>query len=171
MTIAEILLQDFDAEMKGTRTTLERIPDSEDKRDFKCHDKSMPMGRLAMHVATLPLFGKYILTDPDMDMANPRHSRIDLVLKSREDLLSHFDSSAAACRAALTAATDADLQQPWKFSFGDKLISNMTRFATYRSIFFNHLIHHRAQLGVYLRLNDLPVPALYGPSADDSMGF
>ena len=171
MTIAEILLQDFDTEMKGTRTTLERIPDSEDKRDFKCHPKSMPMGRLAMHVATLPLFGSYILTDPGMDMAKPLHPHFELVMKSREDLLSHFDSSAAACRAALAAATDEQLSAHWKFSFGDKLISDLPRSATYRGMFFNHLIHHRAQLGVYLRLNDLPVPPLYGPSADDSMGF
>jgi uncharacterized damage-inducible protein DinB len=167
MTIAEILLQDFDHEIAGTRTTLERIP--ADKPDFKCHDKSMPMGRLAVHVATLPRFGTTILTTPSMDLATTQFPT--LTFESREKLLSDFDALAAEARAALAKSSDADLQQPWKFSFGDKVISNMPRSATYRSMFFNHLIHHRAQLGVYLRLNDLPVPPLYGPSADDSMGF
>lgn len=167
MTIAEILLQDFDTEMKGTRTTLERIP--ADKPDFKCHDKSMPMGRLAVHVASLPRFGIAILTTSGMDLATTTFPT--LVFESREKLLETFDTLAAEARAALVKSSDADLEQPWKFSFGDKVISNMARSATYRGLFFNHLIHHRAQLGVYLRLNDLPVPPLYGPSADDRMGF
>jgi len=167
MTIAEILLQDFDQEMAGTRTTLERIP--ADKPDFKCHDKSMPMGRLAVHVASLSRFGTTILTTPGMDLATTQFP--SLVYESREKLLETFDSLAAEARAALVKSSDSDLQQLWKFSFGDKLISNIPRSASYRSMFFNHLIHHRAQLGVYLRLNDLPVPPLYGPSADDSMGF
>lgn len=167
MTIAEILLQDFDHEMQGTRTTLERVPAN--KPDFKCHDKSMPMGRLAVHVATLPRLGTTILTTPGMDLATTKWPT--LVFESTEKLLADFDAIAAETRAALVKSTDSDLQQPWKFSFGDKLITNAPRSAAYRSMFFNHLIHHRAQLGVYLRLNNLPVPPLYGPSADDSMGF
>jgi uncharacterized damage-inducible protein DinB len=167
MTIAELLLQDFDTEMQGARTTLERIPET--NPDFKCHDKSMPMGRLAVHVATLPRFGTAILTTPGMDMATTQWPA--LTFESREKLLAEFDKLAAEARAALANASDADLQQPWKFSFGDKIISNAPRSRAYRSMFFNHLIHHRAQLGVYLRLNDVPVPPLYGPSADDRMGF
>lgn len=167
MTIAEILLQDFDHEMAGTRTTLERIP--ADKPDFKCHDKSMPMGRLAVHVATLPRFGIAILTTPGMDLATTKFPT--LTYETPEKLLAEFDALAAEARAALVKSSDADLQQNWKFSFGDKLIADVPRSAIYRSLFFNHLIHHRAQLGVYLRLNNLPVPPLYGPSADDSMGF
>lgn len=169
MTIAEILMQDFDHEMKSTRTTLERIP--EDKPDYKPHVKSMAMGRLAMHVATMPLFGKYILTTPGMNLAEGNLPRADLTFTTREHLLTTFDTSAAATRAALAASSDEDLQARWKFSFGDKVISDLPRSATYRGMFFNHLIHHRAQLGVYLRLNDIPVPATYGPSADDNMGF
>ncbi len=169
MTIAEILMQDFDHEMKSTRTTLERIP--EDKPDYKPHEKSMPMGRLAMHVATLPLFGKYIMTTPGMDLANPSQPRADLTWKSREHLLKTFDQGVAELRSALAGASDEDLQKTWKFSFGDRAISEEKRSATYRGMFINHLIHHRAQLGVYLRLNDVPVPATYGPSADDRMGF
>ncbi|HZY64025.1 MAG TPA: DinB family protein [Edaphobacter sp.] len=167
MTIAEILLQDFDNEMKGTRTTLERVP--VDKPDFKCHDKSMPLGRLAMHVATIPRFATAILTTPSMDLATTKFPL--LTLESREQLLAIFDELAAQAREALAKSSDADLQQKWKFSFGDKVIADVPRSAIYRGLFFNHLIHHRAQLGVYLRLNDIPVPALYGPSADDTLGF
>jgi uncharacterized damage-inducible protein DinB len=167
MTIAEILLQDFDTEMKGARTTLERIPES--NPEFKCHDKSMAMGRLAVHVSTLPRLGITILTTPGMDMAT--HKWPDMTFVSREKLLADFDALTAEARAALAKSSDADLQQNWKFSFGDKVISNSPRSVSYRNMFFNHLIHHRAQLGVYLRLNDVPVPPLYGPSADDRMGF
>ena len=167
MTIAEILLQDFDNEMRGTRTTLERVP--VDKPDFKCHDKSMPLGRLAMHVATLPRFGIAILTTPSMDLATTKFP--PLQLESREQLLAQFDVLSAEARAALVKSSDEHLQQNWKFSFGDKVIADVPRSAIYRGLFFNHLIHHRAQLGVYLRLNNLPVPPLYGPSADDTMGF
>ncbi|MHB1700981.1 MAG: DinB family protein [Acidobacteriaceae bacterium] len=169
MTIAEVLMQDFDNEMKSTRTTLERIP--EDKPDYKPHEKSMAMGRLAMHVAYLPMFGKYVLTTPGMDIASPTAPRPDLTFTTREHMLKAFDESAAAARAALAATSDEDMQAHWKFSFGDRVITDMPRSATYRGVFFNHLIHHRAQLGVYLRLNDVPVPATYGPSADDRMGF
>jgi uncharacterized damage-inducible protein DinB len=167
MTIADTLLQDFDAEMKNTRTTLERIP--EDKPEYKCHDKSMPMGRLAVHVATLPRFGSTIVSTDEMDMAT--RSFPTLTFESRKKLLEEFDAAAAELRGHLAKATDEQMQKNWKFSFGDKVISNSPRVVAYRTMFFNHLIHHRAQLGVYLRLNDLPVPPLYGPSADDRMGF
>ena len=167
MTIAEILLQDFDNEMKGTRTTLERIPEA--NPDFKCHEKSMPMGRLAVHVATLPRFGTTILTTDSLDLATEKWPNMDFV--SRQKLLADFDELAAKARSALASATDEDLKKHWKMSWGDKPIVDAPRAILYRTMFFNHLIHHRAQLGVYLRLNDVPVPPLYGPTADDSMGF
>jgi uncharacterized damage-inducible protein DinB len=165
MTTAEILLQDYDAEIAGTRRVLERIP--EDLPDFKCHDKSMPLGRLAMHVATLPIFGKTILTTPGMDMANPNHKFPDNTFRTRDITVATFDAAAADARAALAGLSDADLATPWTFSFGDHVISNAPRSLSYRQFFFNHLLHHRAQLSVYLRLNDIPVPGLYGPSADE----
>ena len=167
MTIAEILLQDFDTEMKGTRTTLERIP--EDKPDFKCHDKSMPMGRLAAHVATLPRFGITMLTTNEMDLAAAKFP--PLVFESREKLLADFDALAAEARAALANSSDEHLQKNWKMSWGANVIADAPRSVLYRTMFFNHIIHHRAQLGVYLRLNDQPVPPLYGLSADDRTGF
>jgi uncharacterized damage-inducible protein DinB len=165
MTIAEILLQDFDIEISNTRRTLERVP--EGKNDFKCHDKSMPLGKLAMHCATLPLFGYYLLEDDSMDIAAPKRPHVPLVFTTSEAALTQLDESAAKCRASLTAASDEHLSQPWKFSYGEQLISNNPRSLCFRQMFFNHLVHHTAQLGVYLRLNDIPVPSLYGPSADE----
>jgi uncharacterized damage-inducible protein DinB len=165
MRAAELLLQDFDSEMSNTRRTLERVPD--DKRDYKPHEKSMPMGRLAMHCATMPLFGFYMIEDEGMDLATTKRQRADLTFKSREDCLCQFDENSARCRAALAGANDQALAAQWRFSFGDQLISNDARSLCFRRMFFNHLIHHVAQLGVYLRLNGIPVPALYGPSADE----
>jgi uncharacterized damage-inducible protein DinB len=165
MTTAELLLQDFDIEMAMTRRVLERIP--EDNPDFKCHEKSMPLGKLAMHVATLPIFGKTILTTPALDMASPGHKFPDMTFRTRDITLATFDASANEARAALVACSDAELAAPWKFSFGDQVISNSPKSLAYRHMCFNHLIHHRAQLGIYLRLNDIPVPGLYGPSADE----
>ena len=165
MTTSQLLLEDFDTEMAGTRKLLERIP--EDQPDYKPHDKSMPCGRLAMHVAHLPVFAKYILTEPGMDLANNKLAFPDLNFRTRDAMLADFDAAAAETRKLLAAASDTDLATPWKFSFGDQVILNESRSKTYRLMFFNHLIHHRAQLGVYLRLNNLPVPGLYGPSADE----
>ncbi|WP_263381578.1 DinB family protein [Granulicella arctica] len=167
MTTAAILLQDFDVEMQNTRTTLERIP--EDRSDFKPHIKSMPCGRLAAHVSQLPRFGISILTTDELNMANWSFPK--LVFESREKLLADFDALAAEARSHLAAAPDDYMQKNWKLAWGDKVIADAPRSLLYRTMFFNHLIHHRAQLGVYLRLNDLPVPPLYGPSADDTLGF
>ena len=167
MTIAEILLQDYDIEISNTRRTLERVP--EGKNDWKCHDKSMQLGKLAMHCATMPRFGSYIILDEGMDMANSQRPHVSLIFKSREDCLRHLEESAKACRDAIAGASDEHLSAPWRFSFGEHVISNNPRSLTFRQMCFNHLIHHTTQLGVYLRLNDIPVPALYGPSADEQM--
>jgi uncharacterized damage-inducible protein DinB len=168
MTTAELLLQDYNIEMASARRVLERIP--EDQPDFKCHDKSMPLGKLAMHVATLPNFGKTILTTAGLNMADPDHKWPDQTFSTRDHALATFDATSKECWAALAASSDATLAEPWKFSFGDHVISDSPRSLAYRHMFFNHLLHHRAQLGVYLRLNDIPVPGLYGPSADEPFG-
>ena len=164
MTTAEILLQDYDHEMAGARRVLERIPDNP---EYKCHEKSMPLGRLAMHVATLPAFGKTILTTPGMNMADPNQKFPDNTWSNRETALATFDANVAAARAALASLSDAQLAESWKFAFGDYVIANNPRSLAYRQFFFNHFLHHRAQLSVYLRLNDIPVPGLYGPTADE----
>jgi uncharacterized damage-inducible protein DinB len=165
MTIAEILLQDFDIEISNTRRTLERVP--EGKNDWKCHDKSMPLGKLAMHCATITMFGYYILVDDGMDMANSKRPHMSLEFTTRENALKQLDECSSKCRAALATASDEHLAAPWRFSYGDQLISHNPRSLSFRGMCFDHLIHHTAQLGVYLRLNDIPVPALYGPSADE----
>lgn len=167
MTTAELLLREFDAEMRGTRTTLERIPNV--PPDYKPHGRSTACGRLAVHVATLCRFGTTILTTDAMDMATQKFPPI--IFESREKLLADFHAVSSELRGHLAGATDEQLGQKWKFSFGEKVIAHEPRSLLYRTMFFNHLIHHRAQLGVYLRLNDEPVPALYGPSADDTLGF
>ncbi len=165
MTIAEVLLLDYDIEISNTRRTLERVP--EDKSGWVPHTKSMPIGRLAMHCATLPLFGLYVIEDDSMDLAKPIRPHVPLVFTTRDECLRHLDESAAKCRAALETADDEAMVRPWRFSFGEHLILNTPRAVAFRQMCFNHLVHHTSQLGVYLRLNDAPVPALYGPSADE----
>ncbi len=167
MPINELLLVEFDEEMKKTRTALERVP--VDKKDFAPHAKSMPLGKLAPHVAQLAGFGLTILTTPELDFS--KSSMKPLPFESAAQLVSAFDEGAAKVRAALKNTPDQAWTQPWKLSFGGKPIFSGTRFLAYRQMFLNHLVHHRAQLGVYLRLNEKPVPATYGPSADDTLGF
>ena len=167
MPISELLLSEFDEEMKKTRATLERVP--EDKKDFTPHAKSMPLGRLAPHVAELSGFGVTVLTTPELDFSTGSYK--PMPFESSAQLVKAFDEGAARARAALKSTSDEAWTQPWKLSFGGKTVFSGSRFLAYRQMFLNHLVHHRAQLGVYLRLNDKPVPATYGPSADDTMGF
>jgi uncharacterized damage-inducible protein DinB len=167
MPINELLLLEFDVEMKKTRTALERVP--ADKKDFVPHPKSMPLGKLAPHVAQLAGFGLTILTTPEYDFS--KGSIKPLPFESTEQLAKALDEGAAQVRAALEATPDAAWKENWKLSFQGKTIFEGSRFLAYREMFLNHLVHHRAQLGVYLRLNEKPVPATYGPSADDTMGF
>jgi uncharacterized damage-inducible protein DinB len=167
MQIGKLMLPEFDDEMQKTRTMLERVP--ENKPDFKPHAKSMPLGKLAAHVARLPEFATMILEEPSCDIAARKMK--PLTLESRQQLLAGFESAARQAREAIGKATDADWEQKWRLSFQDKTIFDSPRFLAYRTMFLNHLVHHRAQLGVYLRLNEIPLPATYGPSADDTMGF
>jgi hypothetical protein len=167
MSIGELLLPEFDAEMKVTRITLERVPF--DKQGFTPHAKSAPLEKLAPHVAELPNFGLTILTTPELAFGTgPSRPRPTFDLA---DMLKFFDEGAAKTRAALKDISDKAWTETWKLSFQGKPIFSGQRFLAYRQMFLNHLVHHRAQLGVYLRLNDIPLPATYGPSADDRMGF
>jgi uncharacterized damage-inducible protein DinB len=167
MPFSELLLPELDEEMKKTRITLERVP--ADKMDFAPHAKSMPLGKLAPHVAQLAGFGLIILTTPELDFS--KGSVKSLPFESSAQLLQAFDEGAVKVCAALQATPDEAWKENWKLSFQGKSIFEGQRFLAYRQMFLNHLVHHRAQLGVYLRLNDRPVPATYGPSADDKMGF
>ena len=165
--IRDLLLLEFNEEAKKTRALLERVPM---KPDFKPHDKSMPLGKLAPHVAELAGFGLTILTTPEFDLSTGG-SRPRPPFESPEQLAKAFDDGAAKVREALNNTPDEAWTQPWKLSLQGKPIFSGSRFLAYRQMFVNHLVHHRAQLGVYLRLNDTPLPATYGPSADDRMGF
>jgi uncharacterized damage-inducible protein DinB len=167
MPISKLLLPEFDEEMKKTRITLERVP--ADKADFAPHPKSMPLGKLAPHVAQLAGFGLSILTTPQVDFSKGSYKPIPF--ESPAQLVSVLDEGAAKVRSALVQLSDEAWNQNWKLLFQSKPIFDGQRFLAYRQMFLNHLVHHRAQLGVYLRLTGRPVPAIYGPSADDTLGF
>jgi uncharacterized damage-inducible protein DinB len=166
MTIAESLLPEFDMEMTTTRKTLEAVPT--EKFAFTPHEKSMPMGKLANHVAELPTFASLTIQTDTLDIApvdGPPYAPSDL--QTQEELLAFFDKNVLEARAALAGASDEALHADWSFAAGGEILMTMPRIASIRTWTMNHLIHHRAQLGVYLRLNDIPVPKVYGPTADD----
>jgi uncharacterized damage-inducible protein DinB len=163
MSIAEVLLLDFDCEIASTRRTLERIPETQP--EWKPDEKSMAIGRLALHVARLPQFCTRILTTRELNMANEKFPEI--IFESTAHLISELELTAAEAKSHLAAASDEELNKNWRLSFGDRVVVDAPRMVLYRTMFFNHLVHHRAQLGVYLRLLKIPVPGLYGPSADE----
>ena len=165
-TISQLLLPEFDSEIKKTRTVLERVPS---QPDFTPHAKSMPMGKLAAHVAQLAGFGLTVLTMPELDFSKSSYK--PLQFESSSQLVGVLDDGASKVRIALAGTADDVWNQDWKLSFQGQQIFNGPRFQAYREMFLNHLVHHRAQLGVYLRLTGQPVPGTYGPSADDTMGF
>lgn len=167
MSISELLIPEFDAEMQKTRAMLERVP--YDKKGYAPHEKSMPLDKLAPHVAELTDFGLTILTTPGLDFGNQGNRPRPPF--EQAGLLKFFDEVAAKARAALKEIPDKAWTENWSLSFQGKPIFSGERFLAYRQMFLNHMVHHRAQLGVYLRLNDKPLPATYGPSADDRMGF
>jgi|ERR1019366_1634335 uncharacterized damage-inducible protein DinB len=165
--ISELLLTEFDEEMKKTRTTLERVP--ADRPDFSPHPRSMLLGKLAPHVAELPAFGLIILTTPELDFAKGSFKPVPM--ESGAQLASVLDDGAAKTRAALVSVPDDAWNDNWKLTMQGKALFEGSRFLAYRQLFLNHIVHHRAQLGVYLRMNEKKVPAIYGPSADDTLGF
>ena len=162
MPISQALLPEFDQEMAGTRKTLERVP--EDKFGWKPHEKSMALGRLAHHLAEIPGWAKPTLEQDSLDFSGPYQPP---PVGTREQILELFDKNVAEARALIGAASDERLAQPWSLSSNGKTLFTMPRAAVLRGMIISHMIHHRAQLGVYLRLNEAPVPALYGPSADE----
>jgi len=162
MGLVDSLLPEFDHEMTTTRKVLERVPD--DRFDWKPHAKSFSMGQLAQHVATIPMWGAVTLNQSELDLG--RDQRMDPVT-TRAAVLSMFDQHVASTRNALSATADAALMVPWSLKRGTQTIFTMPRVGVWRSFVMSHLIHHRAQLALYLRLNDIPVPSMYGPSADE----
>ena len=166
MAISESLLPEFDHEMANTRKTLERVP--EGKSDWKPHAKSMAMGGLATHVGNIPTWANYTIDQDSLDLAPGGEPLPQTpVANSTAELLTTFDENVANARAAIASASDAEFFKPWTLMNNGNTILTMPKVAVLRSFVMNHLIHHRAQLGVYLRLNDIAVPSIYGPSADE----
>jgi uncharacterized damage-inducible protein DinB len=164
MMIRDALLPEFDQETATTRRLIERIPD--DKLSFKPHPKSMDMATLATHLSEMTSWAVDTIEKDSFDLAgfDPAARRI---AASRAELLERFDKAVANARAALAKAEDGQLMQPWSLKSGEKVFFTMPKVVVLRSFVFNHCVHHRGQLSVYLRLNDIPVPAMYGPSADE----
>jgi len=168
MPISESLLYEFDHEMANTRKMLERVPD--DRLEWRPHTKSWNMGALATHIAFLAGWSVDTIHTDSLDFAPPGEPPVrNPEASSRADLLAMFDRNVAATRAAISGASDEHLMKPWTLLAGGHEIFTMPRTVVLRSFVMNHGIHHRAQLGLYLRLNDIPVPGMYGPSADESM--
>ena len=165
MALKDVLLPEYDQEMKITRKLLERVPEAE--LAWKPHSKSMTMGRLAGHLVELPSFAGAILDNNSYDIASGGPSRPEL--KTRQELLAAFDAGVAATRANIASRTDADLLSAWSLKKGGETMFTLPKAAVLRTFLFNHVIHHRGQLSVYLRLKEVPVPAIYGPSADEKM--
>jgi len=162
MAIKDGLLVEYDHEMGTTRKLLERIPD--DKLAWQPHAKSMSLAGLATHLSNLPNWGATILSDLSFDLAEAPPS-LD-AKGSRAEILAAFDAASGRTRAALDK-TDAELTAPWSLRRGSHEIFTLPRAAAFRTFVLYHVVHHRGQLSVYLRLNDVPVPAIYGPSADE----
>lgn len=166
MAIRDAFLPEFDHEMATTRKTLERVPEA--NTDWKPHDKSMSMGRLAGHLAELPSLVPLALERDSMDFRPPgAPPRQPNVMSTRAKLLEDFDKNVAAARGAIAKSSDDDLKKIFTLQAGGKTIFSLPRTAALRSFVMNHVIHHRGQLSVYLRLNNVPVPSIYGPSADE----
>jgi uncharacterized damage-inducible protein DinB len=165
--ITELLLAELEREAVGTRRALERVPEGQE--DWKPHEKSMPLGYLAGLVATMPgwIAAMIELDELDVTAAGEYKTRS---LGTRRELLEAFDKAVGKARAALAATTDEHLMTSWKMLAGGHVVSEQPRYVAIRDGALNHLAHHRGQLTVYLRLNDAPVPALYGPTADEK-GF
>ncbi|MFN7925193.1 MAG: DinB family protein [Bryobacteraceae bacterium] len=166
MALSELLLPEFDQEMAATRRVLDRIEDA--KFDFKPHPKSMSMGKLASHIAELTGWATAVLEGESFEVAPVGGPPMTPFLAaSKAEVLARFDAGVTAGHAALAKASDAELTANWSLLNGGRAMFTLPRMVTLRNFVFNHTVHHRAQLGVYLRLNDIAVPSIYGPSADE----
>jgi uncharacterized damage-inducible protein DinB len=166
MSISDLLLPEYDHEIAVTRAVLERVPD--DRGEWKPHPKSFPMGHLAQLVARLPGWAPMMMDRTELDImptSGPKFPGYSF--EKTATLLAEFDRNAAAGRSALAAASAEAFQVPWTLKKSGAVVTTQSRYQMLRSMVLNHLVHHRAQLGMYLRLVDLPVPSMYGPTADE----
>jgi len=163
MQLSQLLIKELDREAISTRKLLQCIPDAQP--DWKPHLKSFPLNQLGSHIAELPKFMMWILELDELEMSTLAGARA--VFNTSAEMLQHFDRHTADGRAMLEGASDEHLMQSWTFRAGERIIARETRYDSIRSWMMNHQIHHRGQLSVYLRLLDVPIPGMYGPSADD----
>ena len=165
MAIAESILPEFDHETATTRTLLERVP--AERAEWQPHVKSMSLGSLAMHIASLPNWATVTLERTEFDTNPPGGPRITTpAYESAARLLQIYDANVSAARALLARTTDGEFMVQWTLKSGGKSMFSMPRIAVFRSFVLNHAVHHRGQLSVYLRLLDVPLPNIYGPTAD-----
>jgi len=165
VSLSSSFLGEFEHEMANTRKTLERVPT--DKLAWQPHAKSMTLGRLASHISEMPVWAVRNIQMPEYDFATGGLLRTDL--PSTQEIVEAFDKNVAAARDAISGASDEVLRENWTLRRGDRVVFAMPRLAVLRSMVLNHTIHHRGQLTVYLRLQDVPLPGLYGPSADEGL--
>lgn len=166
MNVSQTLLPEFDHEMRTTRAVLARVPERD--ADWRPHPKSMTLGQLASHVTNIVRLGAGVFELPELDLASADAARYAAPkFETAAGLLEQFDANAALARAALSAARDEDMRTVWTLRSGEHKILALPRAAAYRSFVLSHLIHHRGQLSVYLRLRDVPLPPIYGPTADE----
>lgn len=162
MKISEMLLPEFDDEMAKTRQILECVP--EDKMAWKPHAKSMSLGRLASHVAELPGWGGFIINQERLDLTPDMKP---FLAGTKAELMGAADANVKATHDAIAGAGDEHLGKMWIFTYAGHKVLELPRVVALRNMVFSHLIHHRGQLSVYLRLLDVPIPGMYGPSADE----
>ncbi len=164
--LSTLLLPELEAELGKTRKMLEYVPDG--YNDFKSAEKSMLLSRLAGHTAELAGLIAVILTTPEIDMGTPSDPRRILRMETQAKLLADYNEMAAAALEAVRNSTDEAWEQTWKVARKGVPAFAFTRYNAYRNMALNHMIHHRAQLGVYLRLLGRPVPSTFGPTADEA---
>ena len=164
MTIADSLLPEFDREMGLTRRILERVPDG--NFQWKPHEKSMTLGRLAEHLAELPMWLTMTIKESGIDIATPRPPDYR-PSATRQEVLSLFDRNVAEARVTLSGRSDAEMLAPWTLRREGHEVFTMPKVAVVRGFALNHIIHHRGQMTVYLRLQNVALPSIYGPSADE----
>lgn len=163
-TIAQQFLAELDREMPITRRVLARVP--EGRNDWKPHARSMPLGYLAALVAIMPGWIVSMVQQPELDLGSGGESS-GFAFNTTQELLAAFDAAAAQARAALEGVTDEELMPKWQLRVRGEVVYAEPRHIAIRDSCINHLAHHRGQLTVYLRLNDVPVPSVYGPTADE----
>ncbi len=165
MTLAQRLLPELEQQLANTHKVLSEVPDG--RNDFAPHERSMPLTRLAGHTAELAGFAHLHLTVPSINMGTPEDPRKILRMLLKADLVHEFEGMAARLVETLKATSDATFDESFTLLKQGNLVLQTTRYNAYRTLFLDHMVHHRAQLGVYLRLLGEKVPATFGPTADD----